>query len=822
MSGSSPSTNARGYVAWIDRHAFAIVAAHVVALAASIYLIIYHLPLRADFANLLPQDAPAVRDMRKLEARLRTNDTVLVVVQAPTAAARAAATAEMEAAARAIPHDLASRVDGDDVTARAFLDAHRFHLVPLPELDRARTALAERIKQAKLDANPLYIDLEDDDAQRQATRHELDDLRGRWREADARLRRPSNVSADGKVAQLQVKTAMSATEVGRGQALLDALAAARARVIADHPGVQIGFAGDLVTALSEHDAIVHGTLVSCVVTALLVGLLLALYFRSANLLILLITTLAIGTTASFGAAALTIGHLNAATAFLGAIIAGNGVNYGILLIARFLEERRRRELDDAVAAAIAGTVRPTLVASLGASIAYGSLAATSFKGFADFAVIGALGMALCWTASFVLLPVLLLRFSRRPRACEAPMVGAVLVRCLGFRRPQLVVAVVGVMLAAALGVVVQYVSADPFEYDMRNLGSDGAAARAERHWMGVSRQLFGRGIAGRTFIAADRPDQVPRIVAALRQKDHGVPPEERTIGSIESVLDVIPADQSARLARLAEIRTMLDDEALDELDDHERAELDEMRPPANLSPITVMSLPPTLREQLTEKNGRVGYVVSVRPGPHLDELNGHDVIRFAAAVSTLHLGDGETVTTSGPSVIFANILEVVAHDGPVVTIIAAAGLVVLVLFLVGANRRGAAVLIATGSGALFMVATCALLQLKVNFLDFVALPITLGLGVNYAINLAYRHHRADGGTPCEALRTSGSAVLLCSLTTVIGYGSLLVSQNLAIRGFGAASLIGEITSVLTALILVPALLAIPSRRFYRATHRRLP
>ena len=808
MAGSSPSTSARRYVAWVERHAFAIVAAHVVALATSIYLIVYQLPLRADFAYLLPQDAPAVRDMRKLEARLRTNDTVLVVVQSPTVAARAAATAEMAAAARRIPHDLASRVDGDDAAARAFLDAHRFQLVPLPELDRARAALAQRIKQAKLDANPLYIDLDDDPAQKQATQHELDDLRQRWREADAKLRRPSNVSADGKLAQLQVKTAMSATEVGRGQALLDALDTARAKVIADHPGVQIGFAGDLVTALSEHDAIVHGTLVSCVVTALLVGLLLALYFRSANLLILLITTLAIGTTASFGAAALTIGHLNAATAFLGAIIAGNGVNYGILLISRFLEERRRRELGDAVAAAIEGTVRPTLVASLGASIAYGSLAATSFKGFADFAVIGAIGMALCWTASFVLLPMLILRFARRPRAGGAPVVGSVLVRCLGFRRSRLVVAVVGVLMVAAVGVVIHYIAADPFEYDMRKLGSDGAAARAERHWMEVSRHNFGRGIAGRTCIAADRLDQVPQIVAALRRKDEGVPSEDHTVGSIESILDVIPADQPARLARLAEIRTMLGDEALDDLDEHERAELDELRPPAHLAPITVASLPPSIRTQLTEKDGRVGYVVSVRPGPHLDELDGHDVVRFAAAVSTLDLGDGETVTTSGPSVIFANILEVVAHDGPVVTVIAAAGLVVLVLLLVGGNRRGAAVLIATCAGALFMVATCALLQLKVNFLDFVALPITLGLGVDYAINLAYRHDRAASATPCEALRTSGSAVLLCSLTTVIGYGSLLLSQNLAIRGFGAASLNGEITSVLTALILVPALLAL--------------
>ena len=55
-------------------------------------------------------------------------------------------------------------------------------------------------------------------------------------------------------------------------------------------------------------------------------------------------------------------------------------------------------------------------------------------------------------------------------------------------------------------------------------------------------------------------------------------------------------------------------------------------------------------------------------------------------------------------------------------------------------------------------------------------------------------------------------MLVCSLTTIIGYGSLLVSHNLAIRGFGLASLIGEITCVLTALALVPAILALGRRR----------
>src|SRR5690348_14659997 len=115
-----------------------------------------------------------------------------------------------------------------------------------------------------------------------------------------------------------------------------------------------------------------------------------------------------------------------------------------------------------------------------------------------------------------------------------------------------------------------------------------------------------------------------------------------------------------------------------------------------------------------------------------------------------------------------------------------------------------------------MIAVCALLGIKVSFLDFVALPITLGLGIDYAINVAHRHDHEEVPDPITTLRTSGSAVFVCSLTTMIGYGSLLVSDNLAIRGFGTASLIGEISCVLTALVLVPALLAL-GRRHVPAT-----
>jgi predicted RND superfamily exporter protein len=130
----------------------------------------------------------------------------------------------------------------------------------------------------------------------------------------------------------------------------------------------------------------------------------------------------------------------------------------------------------------------------------------------------------------------------------------------------------------------------------------------------------------------------------------------------------------------------------------------------------------------------------------------------------------------------------------------------MVLLVVGRSRRAVAVLVATASGSIAMIAVCALAGLKINFLDFVALPITLGLGIDYAINVADRATRSD---PLVALRTTGGSVLVCSLTTVIGYLSLLASEILAIRGFGLASLIGEVTCMIAAFVVVPAVVALP-------------
>jgi predicted RND superfamily exporter protein len=415
-------------------------------------------------------------------------------------------------------------------------------------------------------------------------------------------------------------------------------------------------------------------------------------------------------------------------------------------------------------------------------------------------VIGAVGMLVCWLASYLLLPALIVRWARTTRGhAQHPWLGRMLVRTIGFRRPAIVLAVAGVILAGASVVVARYVAADPFEYDIKRLRSEGSDAETARRWMKLSDDKLGRSFAGPIYIAAERAEQIPDIVRALEARD----PEHAVIGPVRSILDAIPERQSEKLALLDEIRTMID-ASIDDIDDPETlSELRELRPPDGLRAITFEMLPAMIQQRLVEKDGRRGLLVAVQTAKQPDEWDGHELIRFATAVRRIELPGGEAVTTSGPSVIFADIVETVAHDGPRVTLLAGCLLLVMVVALVGFTRRAMSVIAATVAGSLLMVATCALLGIKVNFLDFVALPITLGLGIDYAINLAHRQE-AD---PVAALQTTGATVFVCSLTPIIGYGSLLVSDNLAIRGFGTASLIGEITCVLTALILVPALLA---------------
>ena len=104
------------------------------------------------------------------------------------------------------------------------------------------------------------------------------------------------------------------------------------------------------------------------------------------------------------------------------------------------------------------------------------------------------------------------------------------------------------------------------------------------------------------------------------------------------------------------------------------------------------------------------------------------------------------------------------------------------------------------------------LDLKLNFVNFAVLPITFGIGVDYAVNLYLRYREIGRGGAPAALAGSGGAVALCSITTILGYAALLMADNRTIFSFGLTAVLGEITCLSAALVALPAALVERDRR----------
>jgi hypothetical protein len=170
----------------------------------------------------------------------------------------------------------------------------------------------------------------------------------------------------------------------------------------------------------------------------------------------------------------------------------------------------------------------------------------------------------------------------------------------------------------------------------------------------------------------------------------------------------------------------------------------------------------------------------------------------------LHLANGKVVETSGGAVVFAAMIRSILHDGPIAT---AASLIAVLVIICFTIRPAAAALLALATlmlGVLLMVGGAGWAQVHVTFLNFIALPITFGIGAEYALNVITRYR--EERDVVRAVVSTGAAVALCSWTTIVGYGSLLAARNRALQGFGLMAILGEIACLSAAIIALPAVL----------------
>jgi predicted RND superfamily exporter protein len=97
-----------------------------------------------------------------------------------------------------------------------------------------------------------------------------------------------------------------------------------------------------------------------------------------------------------------------------------------------------------------------------------------------------------------------------------------------------------------------------------------------------------------------------------------------------------------------------------------------------------------------------------------------------------------------------------------------------------------------------------LLDIPLNPANLIALPLIVGIGVDYGVHIVHNFLEQRGRyriTPATAI-----AVAVDSITTIIGFGSLMIASHQGLQSLGRVLTLGITCCTITSLVVLPALL----------------
>jgi len=821
---SAINSSCRRTTSWLARHHKAILVVAALAFASSSFFAgKLYADLRSGLEELLPNTAPSVVAARTIAPKLHNVNHLSVVLEGANGDALDRFADDLAARLRKLPNNLVQsvqyRIDAQEAFFRRFGGLY----LSVKDLDSIQSRLDARIRWEKKKANP-FLHLLGEEAIGSPPPLDFRDIERKYGFANhtfPQFRKGYFQTPDGHLLVLLVTPPESATSLSENERILDAVQKEVKALSPKRydPSLRVGYDAEVATLTEEQAALKADLVSSSVVVIVLVLLALWVFFRRITPILAVVGALALGCSLTFGLAYFLVGHLNANTAFLGSIVVGNGINVSIIVVARFIEERGRGlSLEEALSACWSGTAAATFVASFGAGLAYLSLAVTDFRGFNQFGLIGGMGMALCWLTAYLLLPALLAALdsrSRQPFRGRISTVGTI-ASWLVYRHGKAVRRVSLLLVAVSVLGLLTY-RGPLFQYDFSKLQSAKSARSGATYFGKKADQVF-RAFLTPIVVRADSPADLRRFVEEL-ERERGALGAADPLREVRTVDNVIPQNQAEKLRRLSRLRATLTDTRLSLLDPRTRREARDLRPSPDLRQVTLDDLPQSIRLPLIERDGTAGRIALIFP-KRVGWASQREMKKMADLIRDAIARSGASAQAVGQNLLFNDIIDAIVRDGPKATVLALAAVVSLVLVTLQHLRPALQVLAGLLLGVAWLLGAAAWVRMRINFLNFVVLPITFGIGVDYSVNIVQRWRLEGAGSLERVLKGTGGAVALCSLTTIIGYGSLLAADNQALRSFGLFASLGELSCILAAVVALPAWLQRQETRRSTSAARR--
>ena len=615
------------------------------------------------------------------------------------------------------------------------------------------------------------------------------------------------------------------------------------------PDVDAGLTGRPVLSADEIATSDKDMTRATIIAIILVGLLFIMFFRSVTRPTLSMLSLIMGISWTFGLIAIFFGELNILSIVFALILVGAAIEYAIHLVARYQEELAGDGLvEQSMARALATAGRADLTSAFTTAAAFLTIMWTDFTAIAQLGFIAASGIIACLIAMIIVLPAMIVLVDRRRssevlknvRPFTMPRVAAL------YRRPV-------VMFIAALvvtAVLMPFASRTGFDNNLLNLQAEGLESVKYEHLIidkSNETTWFARAIAEteeeshkkaelfRALPSVRKVDDVERIlptnqkekiaaVSKLAPAFEGLtfktPSDRVNASSLKKVLGRIAGDIEGLQAKAFSGGRVDAVEELGKFDEKVRLVESLM---AKADTAAIKRLGAFQSEFLTDLHGNMSILATgVDPEEiELSDLPENVRRRFVSSKGrySLYIYPNENIWD--PPALAKFVEEIRGADEGVVgtpievhesgrlmrdtfkrsALMAFIVICLLVLVDFKSWRLGLLAVMPLVTGLAWLVGCMGLFGIPFNMANFFAVPILIGIGVDFGVHLVHRIQR--DGVEAAMASSTGKGVLLTAVANAVGFGAMMMAAHRGIASLGQIMALGSICCLAAAMFAMP-------------------
>lgn len=686
-----------------------------------------------------------------------------------------------------------------------------------------------------------------------------------------------NFNYDNSMLLFTITPNFSTIEIEKIKSLMAVVKDLKKQLNERYPDLHLDYTGDIAIQGDEQDALGFDMLVPSLVALVLILILFIFSFNQLRSILFLIMTLITGIIFNYGFLGETLKEINMLTSIMSVLLVGLGVDYGIQIITNFTSYRSEgKSPEEAVLLTYQKAGMGTFLAALTTALAFFVISATGVKAFAQFGVVMGTGILNCLLAMFFLLPALLLWWGKKDmRKVHLPNITYQFLTTWSsklYRRPRSTLlwgALITILLFGAM-------LFNRLDYDMMNLEPQDmpsivqykrvmekfdmtpfasmviaeSSTEAREITEGLEQAPLVREINSIAYYLPPDAEQDERLAAIkkIRHMPKRYSELQYSTASVNQMTQEIQRlewniielgdlsvaglgeynkivrrrDAMIREIRGAEvgqpgrevfqqlIQVLKSDPSLyatrlTRLDPHFARAMDSIvtRMAQVDRRMTIAGLPAEIRNAMFDKNLKRSLIMFYPEKGVMDDIE--RIKHFNAAVARV-----SPKITGTSQVLVAWLNEVVGASWKAALYVFLA----VVFFLMLSFRNLKHTLIATAPlvvGIIWGGGFYALSGQLLNLVNIAVIPLVIGMGIDYGIHIVHRYHLEQDIE--KVYRYTGKGVLLCALTTMIGFGSLgLVGRFGSVNSMGRLLFIGITACLLTTIFILPALLAFNRKR----------